>query len=90
MSYKKKKILCFVKCYLPGYKYGGPIRTIANFVENFGDKFDIKIVCDDRDFLDTKSYNKVKINNWNKVGKAKVFYLSLRKLTLKSIKKLLK
>ena len=90
MSYKKKKILCFVKCYLPGYKYGGPIRTIANFVENFGEKFDIRIVCDDRDFLDTKPYKHIKINDWNKVGKAQVFYLSLRKLSLKSIKNLLK
>lgn len=86
----KKKILCFVKCYLPGYKYGGPIRTISNFVENFGDKFDIKIVCDDRDFLDTKPYKKIQINHWNKVGKAQVFYLSLRKLTFNSIKNLLK
>jgi glycosyltransferase involved in cell wall biosynthesis len=90
LKYKKKKILCFVKCYLPGYKYGGPIRTISNFVENFGDKFDIKIVCDDRDFLDTKSYKKVQINGWNKVGKAQVFYLSLRKLNFNSIKNLLK
>ena len=59
-----------MKCYHPGYKYGGPIRTISNFVENFGDKFDIKIVCDDRDFLDTKPYKKIQINHWNKVGKA--------------------
>lgn len=90
MNYNKKKILCFVKCYLPGYKYGGPIRTISNFVQNFGDKFDIKIVCDDRDFLDTKPYKKIQINHWNKVGKAQVFYLSLSKLTFNSIKNLLK
>lgn len=89
MNYKKKKILCLVKCYLPGYKYGGPIRTIANFVENFGNKFDIRIICDDRDFLDTKSYKRIKINHWNKVGKAKVFYLSAIKLNLKSVKSLL-
>ena len=37
-------ILCFVAYYLPGYRSGGPVRTIANFVDHLGDEFDIRIV----------------------------------------------
>lgn len=33
-------ILSFASYYLPGYKAGGPIRTLENLVENFSDEFD--------------------------------------------------
>ena len=42
MNYKKK-ILCLTDHYLPGYKAGGPIRSIANLVEHLGDEFEIYI-----------------------------------------------
>ena len=53
---KKKRILCFLEYYLPGQKSGGPVRTIANFVDYFGDDYEISIICSDRDYLDTKPY----------------------------------
>jgi glycosyltransferase involved in cell wall biosynthesis len=71
----KKKILCFIDYYLPGYKFGGPIRSIEGFVENFGNKYNIDIITLDRDFLEKKPYNNIHLNKWNKVGKARVFYL---------------
>lgn len=72
----KKKILIFMSLYLPGYKGGGPIRTIANMVDAIGDEIDIFIVCRDRDMGDAHPYEGVIENSWNKVGKAQVFYLS--------------
>ena len=85
----KKTILCFVNYYIPGYKAGGPIRSIANLVDNFGDKFDIKIVCANHDDLDSKPYKNIKSNSWNTVGKAKVFYASPETTNFKGMKKLL-
>lgn len=72
----KKKILCFTDHYLPGFRAGGPIRSILNFVENLGDEFEIYIICNDRDMKDTTNYPNVNIDSWNKVGKASVFYAS--------------
>lgn len=86
----KKKILCFLPVYLPGYRFGGPTRTIKNFVDNFGDEFDIKIICRDRDFLDTKPYAKIKPDCWTNVGKASVFYASKKNLNFIGLKNLLK
>lgn len=33
------KILTLADYYLPGYKAGGPIRTLANMVDMLGDEF---------------------------------------------------
>ena len=70
------RILTFVDYYLPGYKGGGPIRTIANMISQFGGEFEFLIVTRDRDFLDVTLYDNVLIDQWNTVGQAKVFYAS--------------
>ena len=51
------RILTFVDYYLPGYKAGGPIRTIANMVSQLGGEFEFLIVTRERDFLDTVPYD---------------------------------
>ena len=73
----------------PGYKAGGPIRTLANMVDKLGDEFQFKIVTADRDFDDTKPYTGIKLDCWNRVGKADVFYMSPKKRSLKDFKKVL-
>lgn len=82
-------ILCFLAYYLPGYRAGGPTRTIVNFVEQLGDEFDVLIVTSDRDALDNKPYSGVSINAWNTVGKAKVFYTPPNMVNLRSIAELM-
>jgi len=71
--FTKTTILTSVGFYLPGYKAGGPIRTLANMVDKLGDEFEFKIVTADRDFDDTKAYPGIKVDDLNKVGKADVF-----------------
>ncbi len=85
----KKKILCFADYYLPGYKAGGPIQSIVNLVENLSDEFEFDIICNDHDLLDRQPYPNVKIDEWNAVSKARVFYASRKNLNFKSIKKIL-
>ncbi len=82
-------VLCFVDYYLPGFRAGGPTRTIANFVDMLGDELDIRIVTRDRDYGDTKPYEGMTIDGWNQVGKAKVFYASAATLSLKGLRKVI-
>lgn len=70
----KKKVLIFVPVYLPGYKSGGPIRSISNIVDLLSDSYDFYIVTKDRDSHETKPYPNVIVNEWNKVGDAHVYY----------------
>jgi len=81
--------LTSVGYYLPGYKSGGPIRTIANLVDRLGDEFQFKIVTADRDSGDEKPYRNIKVADWNSVGKAMVFYIPLKKRSLRCFRRLL-
>jgi glycosyltransferase involved in cell wall biosynthesis len=71
----RPRILTFVRRYLPGYKSGGPIRTISNMVDQLSDQFEFWIVTDDRDSGDQSPYEGVPLGEWTTVGKAQVFYV---------------
>ena len=70
----KPIILIFSGIYLPGVKGGGPIRTISNLVASLSDEFDFHIITSDRDLGEKTAYSNVISNEWNLVGKAKVYY----------------
>jgi glycosyltransferase involved in cell wall biosynthesis len=72
----KPIILTFVRHYLPGFKSGGPIRSIANIVEALGNEFEFRIVTSDRDSLDKTPYLGIRSDGWVRVGKAWVYYVS--------------
>lgn len=83
----KPVILIICNYYLPGYKRGGGLRTIVNMVDRFRDMFDFRIVTRDHDG-DKISYPSVKIDAWNEVEGAKVFYLPQNKIKLSKIREL--
>lgn len=76
MTNGKKDILIITGRYLPGYKDGGPVRSIKNLTDFLGDEYNFKILTCDRDHGDTESYPDIIINDWNTVGKAQVYYVS--------------
>jgi len=81
-------VLALVRFYLPGYKSGGPVRTITNMTELLRGDCDFRIVTSDRDSLDDGPYVGVKIDSWNRIGNAHVHYLSQRRQSLRSIARL--
>lgn len=62
--------------YLPGYKDGGPLRTLVNMTEALGKEYEFYIICLDRDHGDEKAYSNISRDAWNQIGKAKVWYVS--------------
>lgn len=76
MATKRPIVLTFLDHYLPGFKAGGPIRTVLHMVEQLSDEFDFQIVTADRDLGDTQPYEGITVNAWNRVGSAQVFYRS--------------
>lgn len=68
-------ILTFVDYYLPGYKGGGPMRTLSNAASHFEGELCFKIVTLDRDFGDSEPYPGVETGIWNTVGDAEALYL---------------
>ena len=72
----KKKIICFLRFYLPGFKSGGPVRTIANLIDNIGEDYLFHVVTSDRDVHDYKSFQSIKVDSWNKAYNSEIFYRS--------------
>ena len=86
----RPKILCFVSNYLPGYKSGGPVKSIKNLTEHLSNDFEFLIITSDRDLNDKKPYTSIKINQWNKVGNSSVFYASDSFMKTTNISKFIK
>src|SRR5690606_13354650 len=74
---------------LPAYKAGGPIRTIANFVDSLGDDFVIRIICKDRDSFEKAGFSGIASDCWVEVGKASVYYLSPENVGFGTISRLI-
>ena len=88
MTNGKKNILIIMGRYLPGYKDGGPVRSIKNLVDYLGDEYNFKILTCDRDHGDEEAYPNIKVNDWNIMGKVQVYYVPPKGFKLKVIKKL--
>ncbi|MHC1729251.1 MAG: glycosyltransferase [Syntrophobacteraceae bacterium] len=89
LSPRSPTILTFSPFYLPGFKAGGPIRTIANMVYHLGEEFRFKIFTSDRDWLDTQHYSGISVNEWIRAGKAEIYYCSVERLSLFTVLKIL-
>ena len=61
--------------YLPGYKDGGPVRTLINLTDCFGERYRFKVITNDRDHGDTEPYPNIKYDAPNYVRNAEVWYL---------------
>lgn len=64
-----KKVLIFASYYLPGYKAGGPIKSIRNLLSALQEKAEFYLITSDRDIGDTEPYSDIPLNTWvNKEG----------------------
>lgn len=75
MTDGRRDILIIMGRYLPGYKDGGPVRSIKNLTDFLGKEYNFKILTCDRDHGDTEAYPDIKVNSWNRVGNADVYYV---------------
>jgi glycosyltransferase involved in cell wall biosynthesis len=72
---QKPTILILIGYYLPGFKAGGPLRTISNMVNMLCDDYYFKIITRDRDLGDSTSYSDIIHDEWNDLGTAQVYYM---------------
>lgn len=86
----RPKILVFTDFYLPGYKAGGPIRSVGAIVEMLGDEFDFHVVTGARDLGESRPYEGILIGRWLPVGKAQVMYLDSGRPGWQEIRRLLR
>ena len=68
-----KKILILLPHYLPGTRYGGPVRTIANLVEQLGTSQHFRILTTNHDLGDPTPYA-LPHGKWLQQKHCQVFY----------------
>lgn len=68
----KKTILILIGSYLPGYKVGGPVQSVAALVDALSDEYNFKVICGDRDLGDDKPFPNEPVGQWYEYGSAEV------------------
>ncbi len=84
-----KKLLIFIDWYLPGYKAGGQIPSVANIIELIKDKMDVSVVTSDRDEGDELAYKGIAPDKWLYKKGVRIMYLSPKNRTKNTFQKIL-
>lgn len=72
----KLNILIFIDWFTPGFKAGGPIKSVTNIVQSLANDFDIFIITSDRDIEDQQPYSNIIFNTWIKKDFYSIAYLT--------------
>jgi glycosyltransferase involved in cell wall biosynthesis len=83
------KILTFNGVYLPGYKAGGPIRSLANLASHLKDDIELYILTRDRDAGDTEPYENIEFNKWVKLTNEHVFYQKEKEMSIFTLRRII-
>jgi glycosyltransferase involved in cell wall biosynthesis len=75
MKDKTKKILICIDWFLPAYKAGGPIQSIANLVHHLKDEFAISIATSNTDLTETLDLEPGLLNIWLDKDGYRIIYL---------------
>lgn len=86
MTLKKAKVLCLTDYYLPGFKGGGPIRTLANMCELLGRDVEFSIFTRDRDLGETEPYPSIARNEWIAFSAGRLFYATPEKFSARGLR----
>ena len=66
------------------------MRTLVNMIERLGDSFEFKVITRDHDGpLNRETYRDVRVGEWNRVGKADVYYLAKDRVNLRHLRQLI-
>lgn len=70
---RPQRVVVFIPYYLPGFRGGGPIRTVAAMVSRHGERTRFRIITADRDWGEAAPLP-VTPEVWTRVGRAGVWY----------------
>ncbi len=86
----KPQVLVFIDWYSPGFKAGGPVRSLVNMVDHLRDRIDFYIVTTDTEYTEITPYTGIKPDQWTILpGGERVWYASRNGVNASAWKKLL-
>ena len=88
MSAKPRVLVC-IDWYLPGFRGGGPIRSVANIVQALGTEFDFSILTSDTDYGCKEPYIGIEADTWVEMPGCKVWYCSKEARSYRHVRSLI-
>jgi glycosyltransferase involved in cell wall biosynthesis len=85
---RRLKILITIDWFLPAYKAGGPIQSIANLLNRTKDDFDYYVATSNSDLYQPLDLEKESLNMWQSKDGYRIVYLDPAHQTLKYYKQL--
>lgn len=86
----RPNVLVFIDWYLPGYKAGGPVRSVANMVDHLRDRIDFHIVTRNTEYTESTPYPGIEPDHWTTLpGGEHVWYASEAGTSRKAWKRIL-
>jgi glycosyltransferase involved in cell wall biosynthesis len=82
------RVFTLLDHYLPGYRHGGPIRTVASMVSQLPE-LQFWIFTRDRDHGDAAAYMGVRPGTWSECGGARVWYAAPGRERLRDLRRAL-
>lgn len=71
---QKSEIIVLIGHYLPGFKAGGPIYSMANIIEQLSNEYTFRVITRDRDLDSKEHYPNITLGQWTYIGKTKILY----------------
>lgn len=87
---RKKNILICIDWFIPAYKAGGPIQSVANMVTHLKNEFDFWIYTSNRDLSEILDLNPESLNRWIKKDGINIMHADSSHQNSKVLKQLLK
>jgi glycosyltransferase involved in cell wall biosynthesis len=86
MDYSKRTILVTIDWFIPGFKSGGPVRSMVNLIDQLKGEFKFKVITRDRDYCEKLPYKDVKSDQWVSLSEhLQVYYLSPKSINKRSL-----
>ena len=73
---QKPRVVVLVEYYLPGFRAGGPMRSVSALVHQLSHEIDFYIITRDRDAGSNVPYLNIHAGEWKSVAQGKVLYLA--------------
>lgn len=79
-SNRLAEVVVFAGLFEPGYKGGGPVRSLVRFMDTLPPTASVRLVTRDRDLGSDAPYDGIPTGTWRPRGAAQVFYLDVGSL----------
>jgi hypothetical protein len=79
-SIERPRIAVLQRYYLPGFRAGGPIRSVSNLCMALEEDYDFRVISLDRDVGDKQPYSGIATGVWRQFPGGNVMYLDAQRI----------